>query len=71
MKLTQHDIAEALHGSLAVSCDVAAAALNLSKDAVRRAVKRGELESTGVGRKICVPTSALRKRLGLPAQNAA
>jgi excisionase family DNA binding protein len=59
-----------LREQLAVRLDEAARALGIGPQAARAAIRRGELESTGVGRNIRIPTAPLRRRLGLDKEAA-
>lgn len=54
-----------LRTRLTITVDEAAAALGLGRTATYDAVRRGEIESVRLGRKILVPTAPLLRLLGL------
>lgn len=56
---------KAIMENLAVSVDVTAKALDIGKFSAYVGIKNGEIPSIRVGRKIKVPTAALRKMLGI------
>src|SRR3954447_4083807 len=70
MRLEDRAVKDALRERLAVDAVTAARALDLSPESIRKAVKRGELPSAGIGRNVRIPTYALREILGLDRPKA-
>ena len=64
-KLVAPEIREALIESLAVPVSIASLALGAGEYATYQGIKAGEIPSIKVGRKILVPTAALRRMLGI------
>jgi len=54
--------------ALALSIDQAATALSISPRLVRTLIARGELRSARIGRRIVIPTGALRELLSAATQ---
>src|SRR3954453_6707225 len=70
MRIEDRAVRDVLTKKLAVDAVTAGKALDLSPESIRKAVKRGELPSAGVGRSVRIPTYALRERLGLDRPKA-
>ena len=65
------DKKEAMRGlmnDLAIRVDDAALVLDIDRKVAYTAVREGRIPSIRIGRVIRVPTAALRKLLGIPAQ---
>ena len=54
--------------ALALSIDQAATALSISPRLVRTLIARGELRSARIGRRVVIPTGALRELLSAATQ---
>jgi hypothetical protein len=70
-RLVNPEIRKALVESLAVPVSVASLALGTGEYAVRQGIKDGGIPSIQVGRKILVPTTALRRLLGIEDRKSA
>jgi excisionase family DNA binding protein len=56
-------LARLLTEEVSVSVETAGAALGLKRSSAYSAIRTGELPHVRIGRRICVPTSALRRLL--------
>lgn len=60
------DVKSELFDKLAVPIETGAEALNMGVAGLRNAIRRGEVPTTGVGKRaIMIPTAFIRQRLGL------
>jgi hypothetical protein len=59
------DVKKALREKLTVSVEVAGRAFGLSRNPAYTAVKTGEIPSIKIGGRIVVPTSQVRRMLGI------
>jgi hypothetical protein len=71
VRLVDAEIMEALTGSLAVPVSIVSLATGTGEYAVRQGIQSGAIPSFRVGRKIMVPTSALRQLLGIDDRKSA
>lgn len=63
----EHEVRKALVDNLTVTVELAGKAFGIGRNAAYEACKSGDIPSVKIGGRICVPTSALRKMLGIEA----
>lgn len=56
-----------LLGQLVITVDETRRVLRVGRNAMYDAIKRGEIETMRIGKRIVVPTAPLRRRFGLDA----
>ena len=68
--MREKDLKTLLTDNLSVSVETAGKAFGLGRNAAYAAVKNGQIPSIKLGKKIAVPTAAIRRMLGIENQVA-